>query len=73
MAKKFDPSYQMEVLFELRRAGRYGVRVAAIDPITRTEITMIGDIRYGEETLKRMAARKLFYVINKKYAEKSKP
>lgn len=71
MAKKFDPNTHMEVLFEMRRAGKYGVRVAAIDPRTRTEITMIGDIRHGDETLKRMAARKLLYVLNKKYSDKS--
>jgi hypothetical protein len=72
MAKTFDPSRQMEVLFEMRRAGKNGVRVAAMDPVTHTEVTMIGDIRYGEELLKRMAARKLLYVLNKKRAEKSK-
>jgi len=71
MTRPYDPTTHMEVLFEMRRAGKNGVRVAAIDPRTGIEITMVGDIRYGEETLKRMAARKLVYVINKKRAEKS--
>ncbi len=71
MAKTFDPTTHMEVLFEMRRAGKNGVRVAAIDPHSGVEITMVGDIRYGEETLKRMAARKLVYVINKKRVENS--
>ncbi len=73
MANSSNHGGQVEVLFEMRRAGKNGVRVVAIDPITRTEVTMVGDIRYGEEMLKRMAARKLFYVINKKHTEKSNP
>jgi len=71
MVNKSHPSQGIEVLFEMRRAGRHGVRVAAIDPVTRTEVTMVGDMRYGEEMLKRLAARKLWYVINKKQREKS--
>ncbi len=71
MVEKFDPNRHMEVLFEMRRAGKNGVRVAAIDPVSHTEVTMIGDIRYGEEMLKRLAARKLWYVLNKKHNEKS--
>ncbi len=54
-----------EVLFEFRRVGN-SVRVVAIDPVTNTEITMIGAPGCGEETLKRHAARKLAYVIAKK-------
>lgn len=72
MANTYDSGARMEVLFEMRRAGKNGVRVAALDPVTRTEVTMIGDIRYGEEMLMRMATRKLMYVLNKKHAEKSK-
>lgn len=72
MARNKHPSQVMEVLFEMRKAGKHGVRVAAIDPISRTEVTMVGDMRYGEEMLKRLAARKLWYVINKKRQEKSK-
>lgn len=72
MVNKRPPGEGMEVLFEMRKAGKYGVRVAALDPITRTEVTMIGDVRYGDEMLKRLAARKLWYVINKKRSEKSK-
>ncbi len=54
-----------EVLFEFRRVGN-SVRVVAIDPVTNTEITMVGAAGYGEETLKRLAVRKLAYVIAKR-------
>ncbi len=54
-----------EVLFEFHRVGN-SVRVVANDPVTKTEITMVGAPSYGEETLKRLAARKLAYVIAKK-------
>ncbi len=60
---------QMEVLFEIRRVNNRSVRVVAIDPVTQTEVVMIGDIRQGETILKRLAARKLQYVLQKKLAE----
>ena len=58
-----------EVLFEFRRIGR-SVRVSAIDPKTGIEATMVGDIRAGMPTLKRNAARKLAYVMEKHRAGK---
>ena len=53
-----------EVLFEFHYIGN-SVRVVAIDPETNTEVTMIGDPGCGSETLKRLAARKLAYVLAK--------
>lgn len=53
-----------EVLFEFRRMGR-AVRVVAIDPVSGTEVTMVGAYGYGIEHLKRVAARKLVYVMEK--------
>lgn len=58
-----------EVLFELRRHGN-AVRVVAIDPITGIEVTMVGPRNCGTETLKRLAKRKLAYVIAKKLGKK---
>ena len=58
----------IEVLFEFRRVNERSVRVVAIDPITRTEVVMIGDLRQGEATLKRLATQKLQYVLKKKMA-----
>ena len=60
-------SVPAEVLFEMRRIGR-AVRVNAIDPRTGIEVTMVGDARAGVETLKRNAARKLAWVLEKRRA-----
>ena len=54
-----------EVLFEFRRVGTF-LRVCAIDPDTRTEVIMIGDPKQSEGVLKRLATRKLIYVMRKK-------
>ena len=54
-----------EVLYEFVSVGRY-LRVNAIDPRTGIEVTMIADPRYGETLIKRLAARKLAYVIAKR-------
>lgn len=53
-----------EVLFEFQRHGNV-VKVTAIDPVTNTEVSMVGHPRYGEALLKRIAIRKLIYVIAK--------
>ena len=53
------------ILFELTHVGAY-VRVCAIDSRTGTEVTMVGDPAQSQETLKRLAARKLQYVMDKK-------
>ena len=53
------------VLFEFRRIGRF-VKVTAIDPDSNTEVSMVGSPRYGQEMLKRIATRKLVYVIAKR-------
>ena len=59
--------YLPEVLFEMRRIGR-SVRVAAIDPITQTEVILVAPAKLGVNDLKRVAARKLVYVMAKKQA-----
>ena len=53
-----------EVLFEFVIQGNY-VKVIAVDPISNTEISMVGDRRRGREELQRIAIRKLSYVIEK--------
>jgi len=55
-----------EVLFEFKRIGNI-LRVTAIDPKSGTEVIMIADPRYNQITIKRMAARKLAYVMAKKH------
>lgn len=54
-----------EVLFEFHFLGQ-SVRVVAIDPDSNTEVTMVGVPGYSEHMLKRLAARKLAYVIGRK-------
>ena len=61
-SRKIRGVYLPEVLFEFRRIGRL-TRVVAIDPITGTEITMVGAPGYSRWMLKRLGARKLAYVI----------
>jgi hypothetical protein len=54
-----------EVLFEFRRIGKF-LKVTAIDPDTNIEVSMVGNPRYSQEMLKRVATRKLVYVIAKR-------
>ena len=64
MATKPEDIKIREVLFEFYRDGNV-VRVSAIDADTNTEIVMVGAARYTEDMLKRMAIRKLKYVMAK--------
>jgi len=54
-----------EVIYEFIPMGRY-VKVAAVDPATLTEVSIVGDPSVGETALKRQARRKLAYVLAKK-------
>lgn len=54
-----------EVFFEMIRMGRY-VRVSAIDAETGTEVQIVGDPAQGEAMMKRIALRKLTYVLRKR-------
>ena len=56
-----------EVLFEFHQMGR-SVRVSAVDSRTGTEVQIVGDARYGREALKRVALRKLQYMLDKRAA-----
>ena len=63
--RPIQPEWPEEVLYEFQRVGN-AIRVAAIDPVTGIEVTMVGALGYGRETLKWLAARKLAYVIAKR-------
>ena len=67
MAADDLPPLPREILFEFHSVGR-NLRIVAIDPDSGVEVTMVGAPGYGKESLKRMAARKLAYVIAKKKA-----
>jgi hypothetical protein len=58
------PHGRREVLFEMQRVGNT-LRVTAIDAASGTEVVMIADPRQGMETIKRLAVRKLDYVMEK--------
>jgi len=60
-----NPRHQREVLLEFHYTSSRSVKVIAIDPVTGTEVTMVGDKNQGEAILKRLAAKKLHYVLNK--------
>ncbi|MBL6946161.1 MAG: hypothetical protein ISR47_05950 [Rhodospirillales bacterium] len=53
------------VYFEFLRMGNV-VKVSAIDPKTGTEVCIVGSPKAGQENLKRVAARKLEYVMKKR-------
>jgi hypothetical protein len=45
------------------------VRVTAIDPATGTEVVSVGDAERSVAALKRLAARKLMYVLKRRRAQ----
>ncbi|MBT3361080.1 MAG: hypothetical protein HN403_15765 [Rhodospirillales bacterium] len=59
---------QRTVYFEFIRVGNV-VKVSAIDSRTGTEVSIVGSPKAGQETLKRVAARKLRYVMEKRAKE----
>lgn len=58
-----------EVLFEFQRVGTY-LKVMAIDPVTATEVSVVGPASGSLELLKRTAINKLKFVLQRE-AEKS--
>lgn len=53
-----------EVIFEFRHNGAY-VKVSAVDVASGTEVSIVGDPAAGEAALRRLALRKLDYVLAK--------
>ena len=53
-----------EVIIEFHRVGAY-VKVSAIDPVTYTEVSIVGDPAAGEEMLTRTAVRKLEHALSR--------
>lgn len=54
-----------EVLIEFQQIGN-AVKVTAVDTETMVEVSMMGPVNAGEETLKRNVINKLNYVLSKK-------
>lgn len=53
-----------EVIFEFRQVGN-ALKVSAIDPLTNTEVSIVGSPRMDKSALKAAALNKLRYVIDK--------
>ncbi len=62
-------SYLREVLFEFVVRGNF-VKVMAVDPITGTEVSIVGDSRASKNILQRVATKKLVMVLKRKRGEK---
>ena len=54
-----------EILFEFRRIGN-SVKVSAIDPVTNTEVSIVGAVAAGEHALKMAALRKLQFILKRR-------
>jgi hypothetical protein len=53
-----------EVLFEFHRIGNV-IKVSAIDPVSNTEVSLVGAAGASQQALKMAALRKLQYVLEK--------
>lgn len=53
-----------EVLFEVRQVGN-AVKVSAVDPVTNTEVCVVGPVTASPYSLKMNAVRKLRMVLRK--------
>ena len=57
--------YLGEVLFEFVVQGNF-VKVMAVDPVTGTEVSIVGDSRASQSTLEKVATKKLVMVLKRK-------
>ncbi|MHB1204631.1 MAG: DUF6898 family protein [Rhodospirillaceae bacterium] len=64
MAGDDDILNESEVLFEVRQVGN-AVKVSAVDPVTNTEVCVMGPANASPYTLKINAIRKLRMVLRK--------
>ena len=56
---------QSEVIIEFYRMGHY-IKVSAVDPVSLTEVSIVGSPQVGQTTLERTAIQKLRYVLDRK-------
>ena len=76
MAKKVRSVYYQALLpkgalFEYIVQGAY-VRVSAIDPVTRIEVTVVGDASQAEKTIQQIAFRKLARAVEREIENNKK-
>ena len=55
---------EREIIFEFVQIGT-ALKITAVDAATGIEVSMVGDPNAGQETLRRLAAQKLAYVMRK--------
>tara|TARA_Y100001954_G_scaffold188664_1_gene202130 strand:- start:430 stop:624 length:195 start_codon:yes stop_codon:yes gene_type:complete len=58
-------SLDKRVIVEFVKVGAY-VKVSAIDPTTKVEVSIVGDPSMSQTTLERTVVQKLKYVLNKR-------
>lgn len=63
---------QRQVILEFHQVGSY-VKVSAVDPVTLTEVSIVGNPAAGEAALRRAAIRKLEYVMERDGARPAGP
>ena len=56
---------QREILLEFRRVGN-AMKATALDPLTMTEVSVVGPAQGSQEMLRRTVLAKLEYVIKRK-------
>lgn len=54
-----------EIIVEFKKIGAY-VKVSAVDPVSREEVSIMGSPSESRETLSNTAIQKLKYVLEKK-------
>lgn len=58
-------SEQTEYLVEFHQVGNT-IKVSALDPVSNTEVSIVGDPAASQDELTRIAVQKLEYVLAKK-------
>ena len=53
-----------DIIIEFHQVGSY-VKVSAVDTVTYTEVSIVGDPTRGETALKNAAIRKLQYILER--------
>lgn len=61
-----------EFLIEYRVVGN-SIKVSAVDPVTLTEVSIVGPLSAGKEELTRNAVNKLKYVLAKQKPDPKPP
>ncbi|HEX6980017.1 MAG TPA: hypothetical protein VF342_12025 [Alphaproteobacteria bacterium] len=61
-----------DVIFEFYRVGN-AIKVSAVDPVTTVEVSIVGPATWDEAALKRVATRKLEFVLAQRQSKIGKP